>query len=89
MFSGLEFANPIDGAMPVTAQIVIFGVSKKKVGVRTAHMRVINGQAMKNAMEKNIQPVPSSFKAGVWARLGFYNIDDKKVLKLMQQFRFL
>uniref|UniRef100_A0A8C4S0T5 HAT C-terminal dimerisation domain-containing protein n=1 Tax=Erpetoichthys calabaricus TaxID=27687 RepID=A0A8C4S0T5_ERPCA len=33
---------------------------------------------MENAVEKNIQPAPSSFKADVWAHFGFYNIDGKK-----------
>uniref|UniRef100_A0A8C4RIG4 Zinc finger BED domain-containing protein 1-like n=1 Tax=Erpetoichthys calabaricus TaxID=27687 RepID=A0A8C4RIG4_ERPCA len=33
---------------------------------------------MENAVEKNIQPAPSSFKAYVWAHFGFYNIDGKK-----------
>uniref|UniRef100_A0A8C4SQW8 BED-type domain-containing protein n=1 Tax=Erpetoichthys calabaricus TaxID=27687 RepID=A0A8C4SQW8_ERPCA len=36
---------------------------------------------MENAVEKNIQPAPSSFKADVWAHFGFYNIVICKLCK--------
>lgn len=45
-----------------------------------AHVWAINGWAMENAMEKNIQHVPSSYKADIWAHFGLYNIDGKKEL---------